>query len=248
MESLQGTLSGTFILLSGSVNLSYLLLFALCERCKNFHGVSDILHKAFTSSPLQKIQNILIAVKPIFCQMGIMGGQVIPRDLCEFSDDDNVIPSYSGVGFHFSKANFTHLLTVTWLPSSLIQRAGQRGTVFLSNMQKGAKHKKAQMPNGEDMSPQTQESKSSTGEEDNCVTPSAPPLPPSPPPGPPPCPRPRLVFHTQLAHGSPTGRIHGFTNVKELYGKIAEVFSISPSEVRTFLKNKRAVLQNWSHT
>ncbi|KAM8873719.1 PDZ domain-containing protein GIPC3 isoform 2-T2 [Spinachia spinachia] len=62
--------------------------------------------------------------------------------------------------------------------------------------------------------------------------PTAPPLPPSPPPpGPPEYPRPRLIFHTQLAHGSPTGRIHGFTNVKELYGKIAEVFNISPSEI-----------------
>lgn len=48
----------------------------------------------------------------------------------------------------------------------------------------------------------------------------------------PPCARPRLVFHTQLAHGSPTGRIEGFTNVKELYVKIAEVFGISPTEVR----------------
>ncbi|XP_068776441.1 PDZ domain-containing protein GIPC3 [Struthio camelus] len=43
--------------------------------------------------------------------------------------------------------------------------------------------------------------------------------------------RPRLVFHTQLAHGSPTGRIEGFTNVKELYAKIAEVFSIAPTEI-----------------
>lgn len=40
------------------------------------------------------------------------------------------------------------------------------------------------------------------------------------------------MFHTQLAHGSPTGRIEGFTNVKELYAKIAEVFDISPTEVR----------------
>lgn len=48
----------------------------------------------------------------------------------------------------------------------------------------------------------------------------------------PPRARPRLVFRTQLAHGSPTGRIEGFTNVKELYGKIAEVFGISPTEVR----------------
>ncbi|NWZ68765.1 GIPC3 protein, partial [Acrocephalus arundinaceus] len=47
----------------------------------------------------------------------------------------------------------------------------------------------------------------------------------------PPRTRPRLVFHTQLAHGSPTGRIEGFTNVKELYAKIAEVFNISPTEI-----------------
>lgn len=71
-----------------------------------------------------------------------------------------------------------------------------------------------------------------------CAEPTAPPLPPpSPPPtGPPDYPRPKLIFHTQLAHGSPTGRIHGFTNVKELYAKIAEVFSISPSEVRNAAK------------
>lgn len=43
--------------------------------------------------------------------------------------------------------------------------------------------------------------------------------------------RPKLVFHTQLAHGSPTGRIEGFTNVKELYNKIAEAFNLSPDEV-----------------
>ncbi|KAG8555314.1 hypothetical protein GDO81_017666 [Engystomops pustulosus] len=42
--------------------------------------------------------------------------------------------------------------------------------------------------------------------------------------------RPKLVFHTQLAHGSPTGRIEGFTNVKELYAKIAEAFLITPEE------------------
>ncbi|NXA56669.1 GIPC3 protein, partial [Nothocercus julius] len=47
----------------------------------------------------------------------------------------------------------------------------------------------------------------------------------------PPRTRPRLVFHTQLAHGSPTGRIEGFTNVRELYAKIAEVFGISPTEI-----------------
>ena len=47
--------------------------------------------------------------------------------------------------------------------------------------------------------------------------------------------RPKLVFHTQLAHGSPTGRIEGFANVKELYSKIAEAFNISPPEVRGHL-------------
>ncbi|NWZ90027.1 GIPC1 protein, partial [Nesospiza acunhae] len=49
---------------------------------------------------------------------------------------------------------------------------------------------------------------------------------------PPPHPlRPRLVFHTQLAHGSATGRVEGFGNVRELYGKIGEAFGIPPSEV-----------------
>ncbi|CAG5896428.1 PDZ domain-containing protein GIPC2 [Menidia menidia] len=50
-------------------------------------------------------------------------------------------------------------------------------------------------------------------------------------PPPPASQRPKLVFHTQLAHGSPTGRIEGFTNVKELYSKIADVFNISPPEI-----------------
>ncbi|XP_031666135.1 PDZ domain-containing protein GIPC1-like [Oncorhynchus kisutch] len=43
--------------------------------------------------------------------------------------------------------------------------------------------------------------------------------------------RPKLEFHTQLAHGSPTGRIEGFNNVKELYGKIAETFNLSQPEI-----------------
>ncbi|XP_051983829.1 PDZ domain-containing protein GIPC1-like [Xyrauchen texanus] len=43
--------------------------------------------------------------------------------------------------------------------------------------------------------------------------------------------RPKLVFHTQLAHGSPTGRIEGFSNVKELYNKIAEAFNLSADEI-----------------
>lgn len=41
--------------------------------------------------------------------------------------------------------------------------------------------------------------------------------------------RPPLVFHCQLAHGSPTGLISGFFNVREMYQKIAECFEI-PSE------------------
>eukprot|EP00071_Canis_lupus_P053775 XP_542175.2 PDZ domain-containing protein GIPC3 [Canis lupus familiaris] len=64
--------------------------------------------------------------------------------------------------------------------------------------------------------------------------PSAPPPPPSPAPAEPPAAprgRPRLVFRTQLAHGSPTGKIEGFTNVRELYAKIAEAFGIAPTEI-----------------
>lgn len=68
------------------------------------------------------------------------------------------------------------------------------------------------------------------------TVPTQPPLPPRV--------RPRLVFHTQLAHGSPTGKIEGFTNVKELYVKIAEVFNISPTEVRRAALHPR-VAEAW---
>lgn len=44
--------------------------------------------------------------------------------------------------------------------------------------------------------------------------------------------KPQLVFHCQLAHGSPTGFVSGFSNVKELYQKIAEHFEFPVSEVR----------------
>jgi hypothetical protein len=44
--------------------------------------------------------------------------------------------------------------------------------------------------------------------------------------------KPKLVFHCQLAHGSPTGLISGFSNVKELYIKIAECYDIPSNEVR----------------
>ncbi len=42
----------------------------------------------------------------------------------------------------------------------------------------------------------------------------------------------KFTFHCQLAHGSPTGIISGFNNVKELYQKIADCFEIPVSTVR----------------
>lgn len=44
-------------------------------------------------------------------------------------------------------------------------------------------------------------------------------------------PRPQLIFHCQLAHGSPTGLITGFASVKELYQKIAECYDFPVDEV-----------------
>lgn len=41
----------------------------------------------------------------------------------------------------------------------------------------------------------------------------------------------QLVFHCQLAHGSPTGLISGFSSVKELYQKIAECYEFPMDEV-----------------
>ncbi|KAG4073423.1 hypothetical protein HA402_000647 [Bradysia odoriphaga] len=43
--------------------------------------------------------------------------------------------------------------------------------------------------------------------------------------------KPQLVFHCQLAHGSPTGLISGFSSVKELYQKIAECYDFSVDEI-----------------
>jgi len=43
--------------------------------------------------------------------------------------------------------------------------------------------------------------------------------------------QPKLVFHCQQAHGSPTGLISGFTNVKELYEKIADCYDMPCNEV-----------------
>ena len=44
----------------------------------------------------------------------------------------------------------------------------------------------------------------------------------------------QLVFYCQLAHGSPTGLISGFSSVTELYQKIGEHYEFAPSEVSTF--------------
>jgi hypothetical protein len=42
----------------------------------------------------------------------------------------------------------------------------------------------------------------------------------------------KLVFHCQLAHGSPTGLISGFSNVRELYQNIGDCFQIPAATVR----------------
>lgn len=49
----------------------------------------------------------------------------------------------------------------------------------------------------------------------------------------------RLVFHAQLAHGSATGRVQGFSSNRELYEQIAGAFGISPSEVRPSMPGPR---------
>lgn len=54
-----------------------------------------------------------------------------------------------------------------------------------------------------------------------------------PPPPEEPTERQRLVFHCQQAQGSPTGVISGFTNVKELYQKIADCYDFDSSDVST---------------
>ncbi|XP_027539028.1 PDZ domain-containing protein GIPC2 [Neopelma chrysocephalum] len=56
--------------------------------------------------------------------------------------------------------------------------------------------------------------------------------PPAPAPSPAAAPAPsRLHFHTQLAHGSPTGRVEGFGSARELYGKIGQAFGIDPRQI-----------------
>lgn len=43
--------------------------------------------------------------------------------------------------------------------------------------------------------------------------------------------KPQLIFHCQLAHGSPTGLITGFSSVRELYQKIAECYDFPVDEI-----------------
>jgi len=52
----------------------------------------------------------------------------------------------------------------------------------------------------------------------------------------PPVSKPKLVFHCQQAHGSPTGVISEFTNVKELYQKIAECYDLTPNQVKAIAR------------
>jgi hypothetical protein len=40
-----------------------------------------------------------------------------------------------------------------------------------------------------------------------------------------------MVFHVQLAHGSPTKQVKDFTNVKQLYEAIAKAFGIATSDI-----------------
>lgn len=56
--------------------------------------------------------------------------------------------------------------------------------------------------------------------------------------------RPKLVFHCQQAHGSPTGIISGFTNVKELYQKIADCYDMPVEEILFCTLNTHKVDMN----
>ncbi|XP_043226853.1 PDZ domain-containing protein GIPC3-like [Amphibalanus amphitrite] len=74
---------------------------------------------------------------------------------------------------------------------------------------------------------------------------SAPPSYPAPPPPRPATPpQPKLQFHCQLAHGSPTGIISGFGNVKELYQRIAECYKLPVSEILFCTLNTHKVDMN----
>lgn len=51
----------------------------------------------------------------------------------------------------------------------------------------------------------------------------------------------QLVFYCQLAHGSPTGLISGFSSVTELYQKIGEHYEFAPSEVSAVREFRRVL-------
>ena len=69
------------------------------------------------------------------------------------------------------------------------------------------------------------------GEHQHWTHPQPPPPPPAPPISSIPS-RHELIFHTQLAHGSATKEVKDFSNVKELYAKIAVAFDIPTTDVR----------------
>ena len=56
--------------------------------------------------------------------------------------------------------------------------------------------------------------------------------------------KPKLAFHCQQAHGSPTGIITGFTNVRELYQKIAECYDFASSDVRITINYAENILHS----
>jgi hypothetical protein len=59
-------------------------------------------------------------------------------------------------------------------------------------------------------------------------------------------PPPSLVFHCQLANGSPTGLITGFSSVKELYQKIAECYDFSVDEVICLIARRISLIREFS--
>ncbi|CAH8539169.1 unnamed protein product [Schistosoma turkestanicum] len=53
--------------------------------------------------------------------------------------------------------------------------------------------------------------------------------------------RPDYQFFCQLAHGSPTGIIRGFTTVRQLHSKISECFDINPSQIMFCTRNTHKI-------
>ncbi|XP_037949466.1 PDZ domain-containing protein GIPC3-like [Teleopsis dalmanni] len=56
--------------------------------------------------------------------------------------------------------------------------------------------------------------------------------------------KPQLIFHCQLAHGSPTGLITGFSSVRELYIKIAECYDMPVEDILFCTLNSHKVDMN----